>query len=427
MSMTPSDARSEILRMLDAAEAIERKHPNGIESNEDLTEYKRLLSEVDGLEAKLASLNEASAVRQRFEEKRRDYRAPVTSHIQPTSDAPSAPAWKSLGEAFVTSPAYLEAKESGALGASHSRLQLMVPLQSTSLLELAKKALVYSASGSGGPLIQNDVLAGVYAQQQREMTLLDLIPTARTTSNTVEYVTESWTNAAAAVAEASNTTGTTGKKAEGAISWTTNTVPVRTVAHWIPITNAMLSDAPAVESIINARLLMGLSLTLESQIATGDGQAPNMEGLLQNTSVQVQAKGSDSEQDALLKGITKVRVTGNSRPQAIVLHPNDFQGIRLVRENASTATLGAYLMGPPSQSGPITLWGLPIVQSQAISENTGLIGDFSNCMLFEREGAMVSTGTIDDQFTRNMRTILAEARAAFAIFRATAFCKVTGI
>lgn len=426
MSMTPSEARSEIVRLLDAAEAIERKHPNGIESNEDLTEYKRLLTEVDGLEAKLAALNEASAVRQRLEEKRRDYRAPSVGHVQPIVEQ-AAPAWKSMGHAFVSSPAYLEAKESGALGSSHSRLNLMVPLQGVSLLDMAKKALVYSATGVGGPLIQNDVLPGVYAQLQREMTLLDLIPTARTTSNTVEYVTETWTNAAATVAEASNTTGTTGKKAEGAITWTTNTSAVRTVAHWVPITNQMLSDAPAVEAIINARLLLGLSLTLESQIATGDGNSPNMEGLLQNTSVQVQAKSTDSEQDAILKAITKVRVTGNARPGAIVLHPNDFQAIRLARENVATATLGAYLMGPPSQSGPVTLWGLPIVQSQAITENTGLVGAFENCMLFEREGAMISTGTIDDQFTRNMRTILAEARAAFAIFRPTAFCKVTGI
>lgn len=424
--MNPNDARSEIVRLLDAAEAIERKHPDGIDNNEDLNEYKRLLGEVDSLEAKLSALHEASAVRERMEAKRAAHRAPVTAHVQPSAEM-SAPAWKSLGEAFTTSAGYREAKESGALDASHGRVSLLVPLQGVSLLSLAKKALIYSATGVGGALVQNDVRPGVVNELQRELTLLDLIPTSRTTSDTIEYVTETWTNAAAAVAEASSSLGTSGRKPEGAVTWATQTAPVRTLAHWVPITTRMLADAPAVESIINARLLLGLSLALEAQIATGDGNSPNMEGLLQNSSVGVQGKGSDSDIDAIFKAVTKVRVSGNARPQAIVMHPNDYAAIRLARENVSTATLGAYLMGPPSLSGPVTLWGLPVVQSQAITENTALVGDFSNVMLFEREGAMISTGTIDDQLVRNMRTILAEVRAAFAIMRPTAFCKVTGI
>ena len=36
-------------------------------------------------------------------------------------------------------------------------------------------------------------------------------------------------------------------------------------------------------------------------------------------------------------------------------------------------------------------------------------------------------GTIDDQFVRNMQTILAELRAAFVVWRPTMFTQVTGI
>jgi hypothetical protein len=46
--------------------------------------------------------------------------------------------------------------------------------------------------------------------------------------------------------------------------------------------------------------------------------------------------------------------------------------------------------------------------------------------LFDREQAFVRLGYIDQQFVRNMITMLAELRAAFAVFMPNAFCSVTG-
>ena len=74
--------------------------------------------------------------------------------------------------------------------------------------------------------------------RQRELAFLDLVPRVTTESDTIEYVYETtFTNNAATVAEATVTTGTTGKKAESALAYATATVPVETIAHWIPVTN----------------------------------------------------------------------------------------------------------------------------------------------------------------------------------------------
>ena len=160
---------------------------------------------------------------------------------------------------------------------------------------------------------------------------------------------------------------------------------------------------------------------------TGGGTGEDFTGIL-NAGIQVQSLGTDSVQDAIFKARTLVRVTGKARPTAVVLHPNDWQAVRLARENAATATLGGYLMGPPSMTGATTLWGLPVVESEAITENTGLVGDFAmGCSLFDREQAAVRVGLINDQFIRNMQTILAELRAAFVVWRPTAFARITGI
>ena len=59
---------------------------------------------------------------------------------------------------------------------------------------------------------------------------------------------------------------------------------------------------------------------------------------------------------------------------------------------------------------------------------TVVVGDWSAmaATLFDREDAVVRMGYINDQFVRNMQTLLAELRAAFVVWRPTAFCKITG-
>ena len=193
----------------------------------------------------------------------------------------------------------------------------------------------------------------------------------------------------------------------------------------------MLQDAPALRGIIDSRLMTGLNLTLESQIISGDGVGEDLLGLLNNPAINVVGRtGTVPDQDAIFNGMTAVRVTGLSRPTAICLNPIDYQTIRLARENAATATAGqgGYLMGQPSMPGPTTLWGLPIVQSLGLPQGTALTGAFDmDCMIFDREEGSIRVGYIDQQFIRNMQSILAELRAAFVVWRGAAFSKITGL
>ena len=48
-------------------------------------------------------------------------------------------------------------------------------------------------------------------------------------------------------------------------------------------------------------------------------------------------------------------------------------------------------------------------------------------MLWDREEGQVRVGWINDQFIRNIQTLLAELRAAFGVLRGAAFSKVTGL
>ncbi len=417
------------------ARAIEDKNPDKPVtewSNEDHTEYKRLLGECDELESKIASIEETERLKDRSQKGWERLRAPAETHHAPNGE-PTFKGLQTPGMQFIGSDEYQRRLKGGAFDSPNYINEFGVAVSADAplltLAEMSRKALVYSATGSGGAMIVSDRQAGlVDLAPTRERTLLDIVARTTTTSDTIEYVKlVTFTNNAAPVAEASVTTGTTGTKPESVVATQKTTTPVVTIAHWIPVTNKMLADAPAIRGVIDQHLLVGLELALEDEIITGAGTGDHLQGIL-NAGIQTYGAGSSNNTlDAVLHARTLVRVNGKTRPNAVVMHPNDWEQVRLARENAATGTLGGYLMGPPSQGGDITLWGMPVIEAEGLTENTILVGDFRvGGMLFEREGAQIRTGTINDYFVRNMQVVLAELRAAWATFRPNAFCRVTG-
>lgn len=439
-NMSLSECMAESRSRYEKAAEIERRHPNGVtpDAAEDFSEIKRLLGEVDLIETRTQDLEEAGNRTRRIQENAKRLGKPAQGHQQPETDSESKSVIQMFGSQFAENDEYKRIVESGILDNPMAKAEFQVRLKGSLLQYMARKALVYSASGQGGNLIQNDRMPGFVDILQRQLTLLDLIPTTQTTSNMIEYVAEkTFTNNAAEVAEATVTTGVTGLKPESVLNFELKTSPVQTIAHWIPVTNAMLADAPQVRGIIDNRLIYGLNQRLETQVVAGDGNTPNLGGILTNTGIQTIGLAAGSTYggqanvvDAAYAAMIQVQVTGLANPNAFVFNPIDWAAVRLMRESAVTGNVnpGAYLYGPPSVQGPMTLWGRPVVEAIGMTQNTALCADFQiGCMLFDREQANIRVGTINDQFVRNMQTILAEMRAAFVMFRASAFCRVTGV
>ena len=247
--------------------------------------------------------------------------------------------------------------------------------------------------------------------------IIDLIPFAQTGLGTVTWMEETTATLAAA------------EKAEGAayaesqFVLTEQSSAVQKITDSVPVTDEQLEDVSMVQSYLDGRLRFGVRKRLSLQLLVGNGATPNLRGILNVVGIQVQVKGGDNEPDAIYKAITLVRVTGDADPNAVVLHPNDWQTIRLLQ----TAD-GIYIWGSPSEAGPERIWGLQIVQTAEETENTGLVGDFANfSMVFERKGIDVQVGFVNDDFTKGRKTLRADMRAAFVVFRPAAFCTVTGI
>jgi hypothetical protein len=74
------------------------------------------------------------------------------------------------------------------------------------------------------------------------------------------------------------------------------------------------------------------------------------------------------------------------------------------------------------------MWGLPVVQSEALTAGNAVVGAFSTySQLLYKKGIEVQVGFINTQFIEGKVTLRADLRAAFVIYRGAAFAKVTGL
>lgn len=295
------------------------------------------------------------------------------------------------------------------------------------------KSLFTGGSGtSAGAFVVPEQTGIVEMLGRRTLTMRDLISVRRTSSDTVEYVRQTaHTNAAAAVPEAQSAApidGTTvtnvtgGLKPEG--SWTFERVStsVKTIAEWVPVTKRALADAAQLEDLIRDELEADLAEAEENQILNGDGVGENLTGILNTSGIQTQAFDTDIF-TSVRKAVTKARVIGRVVPNGVVLNPVDVERVDLARENGTT---GRFLGAGPFTMGPRTLWGLPIVESEAIPEKTGLVGDFAKAVLWDREDATVTfSDSHADFFVRNLVAALGEERVAFGTTRPTAMVETT--
>jgi HK97 family phage major capsid protein len=175
---------------------------------------------------------------------------------------------------------------------------------------------------------------------------------------------------------------------------------------------------------VNNRLRMFVEDREDTQLLVGNGVAPNLEGILNVSGINTQAKGADSAPDAVYKGIVKCQTTSFLQPDSAVFNPLDWQDIRLLQ----TAD-GIYIFGPPSAPGPDRIWGLPVTLTTALTENTGLVGAFrASSQIFRRTGITLAVSdSHSDFFIKNKLMLRAEERIALVVFRPTGFCEVTGI
>lgn len=323
---------------------------------------------------------------------------------------------KSLGKLFVESKAYTEYARGSASG----------PLAEEKMSRAQMKDLFTTTPGGGRTgWDPQDIRTGIVSLYPTRPApqVIDFIPQIPTSQTAVVYMEETtFTNAAAEIAEA--VSKTSGDYGEAAVGLTQRSRPVEKIAVWLPVTDEQLEDIDQIESYIDQRLRLMVNQRIDLQVILGNGTAPNLLGTSNVSGIQSIAKGNDSIPDAIYKGIVEVMADGFASPTVIFIHPRKWRDVVLLKTSD-----GQYIWGHPAMPGPKTLWGVPIIETTAITESLALTGDYQMHSLFalKRGIDMQISDSHGEYFTKGIKAIRMDMRGSMVHIRPKAFAEITDL
>jgi HK97 family phage major capsid protein len=200
----------------------------------------------------------------------------------------------------------------------------------------------------------------------------------------------------------------------------------------------MLEDAPAIQSYINGRLILFVKIEEERQLIRGTSGGNEVQGLLTSRSVPVYAGGTAAGNRAvqLFKAMNGLRGSAFLEPDWIVMHPTDYEAVRLLTDTAGQFFGGGPFMGPYGNgqnlaaSGQVTgqtdsLWGKPVYVTAATGAGTAVVGTRESAQVWRRGGMSVEASNSHSNYVQlNLVAIRAEERLGLAVYRPTGFVEV---
>jgi HK97 family phage major capsid protein len=284
---------------------------------------------------------------------------------------------------------------------------------------LFAKTAVLNALGQNQPLVPDQRVPGIITAANRRLTIRDLLPQLRTSSNLVQFASESSFTNNAGIQFSSPDSRENVAKGESALAFTLSNAAVETIAHWIPASRQILADATGLADYIDSRLTYGLKLKEETQFLSGDGSAGSLNGLYTQATAYNRGVSNDTMLDCLLKAKLQVAIS-EYEISGYVLNPIDWTTIMLLKD-----TTGRYLFTNPQEMAAPRLWGAPVVSTNSMTAGTFLAGAFDlAAAIWDREDASVRVAEQhDDFFVKNMVAILCEERTTLTVYRTTALVK----
>lgn len=264
----------------------------------------------------------------------------------------------------------------------------------------------------GDTNVAPDRKPGIIGGAAPMLTLESLIPSLPTSSNAIEFTKEaSFTNSAAEAAEGA-------AMAESAITWSLVNMPISNVGHWIKISRQLAADNAALAAYVDARMTYGVNRKVETQLAVGDGTAPNISGIFDAGNYTAHGYLSGMLGATLAKFVLIRKVIGDLKnagyaADAILLNPTDWATM----ETELLTTAAGQVPFKYDDAGMPRLYGLPVVESVGVTADTFAVGAFSQAAtIHNREGVVISLSDSDgDNFTKRLVTVLAERRLALTV------------
>ena len=283
--------------------------------------------------------------------------------------------------------------------------------------------MLESTNISGGNVPVEQRIAGLNVIATRRPRLIDLFAKGQAASNIISWVYQA------------NRDGAAGGTEEGALKnqidfdlvVASQAVVKRTA--FIKVSTEMLDDIDFIESEIRNELMRLLMLDVENTSYSGNGTAPNLNGI--RTVATAFAAGTfaatvdnANSADVLVVAMNQIAIANQEAPNAILMHPSDIAALKLMKVSATDKRYVDRLLYVGME---LTLDGVPMFGSTLVTAGTYLVGNFNLSVLYQKQGVMINIGLDGNDWTKNMRTIIAEWRGALVTKNndRTAFVKGT--
>ena len=255
--------------------------------------------------------------------------------------------------------------------------------------------------------------------------LFSVIPVGSGSNGVVRY--SDWdqasiTRAAAMVAEGA-------VFPESTAAWAEYTLDLKKIGDSIPVTEEMVQDAPRFARELEDFLNVNVSIEEDDQLYSGDGTGNNLNGIITSapTYTPVASGITDANfYDLIVKtseSITKGKRSKN-QPNFGLMNITDINRMKLSKDSNNN-----YIIPPFVSRDGNQVAGITIIETNVVVANTMVMGDSRFAKIYEVEGYNVTTGLVNDQFTKDLMTLKAKKRMNLLIREAdkSAFAKITDI
>lgn len=260
---------------------------------------------------------------------------------------------------------------------------------------------------SGGTVGLSELESGIANIVRRRPFMREIVNSAGISSKFAVWIEQANPEGGA------DTVGEGGEKPQADFDLVEASAEVKKIAAWIKVSKEMVDDLSFMRGEINNELITIVELELDSQILSGNGVGNNLNGLLsfaQAFTPAAQFVASipfANDLDVLRVAMAQI-ANANFEANYILVNPADLAEMELTKDSTGNYVLPMFV---PSADGITRVKGVPVIANNGITSGDYLVGDFTKSNLRMREDLNIQVGYINDDFTKNMMTVLCEARA----------------
>lgn len=296
------------------------------------------------------------------------------------------------------------------------------------ILELKAAGTITLSNVSGGTNLLTDFEGGINGIPRSAPFIASVLPKSKINKPYFAY------------AEMKNPDGgVAGSTAEGALKTQTDfdiveaSQKVEKVTAYMKVSKEALDDIESLAGDIRNELITLVELKADSQVLSGTGTTPQIKGLLTWATTfsnptalnDYYALNGSNERDALYAAMLQVKLAevqsgepAGFMPNTVVLHPTDLAKLKLKKD-----TTGNYVFGGTYTEN---FEGITILENARMTAGSFLVMDSTKSAYKIREATTVSIGYENDDFTKNLVTVLAEKRHTLVVKSNHAKAFVTG-